>query len=225
MTTALSSVLDRLEDARGWQEEFYRGLHAHPELSHQEHATAAKVVDRLHASGCQVHEGVGGTGVVGVLRNGDGPEVLMRADMDALPVREATGLPYASSEVAATADGAEVPVMHACGHDVHVTCLVGAVALLAASTSSWRGTAVAVFQPAEEVADGARGMVDDGLAEIVGQPDVALCQHVLAFPAGQVGTRRDRCCPRPTACASPCTAEAPTGRCRRRRSTRSCWRR
>jgi len=189
MTRAVSSVLHHLEDVRGWQEELYRALHAHPELSHQEHRTAAAVAERLRAAGCEVREGVGGTGVVGVLRNGDGPAVLLRADMDALPVREATGLPYASSEVVTSADGAEVPVMHACGHDVHVTCLVGAVSLLAASRSTWSGTAVAVFQPAEEVADGARGMVDDGLAEIVGKPDVALCQHVLAFPAGQVGTR------------------------------------
>jgi len=189
MTSAASVALQRLADVRGWQEDFYRDLHAHPELSHQETRTAADVADRLRQNGCEVHTDVGGTGVVGVLRNGDGPSVLLRADMDALPVREATGLPYASSDTATAADGTDVPVMHACGHDVHVTCLLGAVDLLAAATSSWQGTLVAVFQPAEEVADGARGMVDDGLVSIVGSVDVALCQHVLAFPSGQVATR------------------------------------
>jgi amidohydrolase len=184
-----SHVLQRLGDVRGWQEDFYRDLHAHPELSHQETQTAAKVADRLRAAGCEVHASVGGTGVVAILRNGAGPAVLLRADMDALPVREATGLPYASKVTAAGPDGTEVPVMHACGHDVHVTCLLGAVDLLAGATGDWHGTVIAVFQPAEEVADGAQGMLEDGLAEIVGKVDVALCQHVLAFPAGQVATR------------------------------------
>jgi amidohydrolase len=187
--SSASPVLDGLERVRGWQEDFYRDLHAHPELSHQERRTAGNVADRLRATGCEVHDGVGGTGVVAVLRNGEGPVVLLRADMDALPVREATGLPYASTVTASTSEGSEVPVMHACGHDVHVTCLLGAVDLLAGSTSHWQGTAVAVFQPAEEVSDGARGMVEDGLATMVGKVDVALCQHVLALPAGRVATR------------------------------------
>jgi amidohydrolase len=136
-----------------------------------------------------VHEGIGGSGVVGVLENGDGPTVLMRADMDALPVREATGLPYASSVITSDAEDNEVPVMHACGHDVHVSCLVGAAQLLADSRDSWSGTVITLFQPAEETGDGARGMLADGLAELVPAPDVALAQHVLPFPAGQVRTR------------------------------------
>jgi amidohydrolase len=188
-SSSARAVLDGLDDARGWLEDFYRDLHAHPELSHQESRTASAVADRLRQVGCEVHDHVGGTGVVGVLRNGDGPTVLLRADMDALPVREATGLSYASEVLATGADGAQVPVMHACGHDVHVTCLLGAVALLAGASTGWSGTAVAVFQPAEEVADGARGMVDDGLAQLAGAVDVALCQHVLAFPSGCVATR------------------------------------
>src|SRR4051812_21009085 len=112
-----AAALEGLESVRGWQEDFYRDLHAHPELSHQESRTAGKVADRLRLTGCTVHEHVGGTGVVAVLRNGEGPTVLLRADMDALPVREATNLPYASSVVTADAEGAAVPVMHACGHD------------------------------------------------------------------------------------------------------------
>jgi len=188
-TDDASSTLAGLGSVRAWQEDLYRDLHAHPELSHQERRTAGRVADRLREAGCEVHEEVGGTGVVGVLRNGDGPRVLMRADMDALPVREATGLPYASAVTATDADGNEVPVMHACGHDVHVACLLGAVSLLAADTGAWRGSVVAVFQPAEEVADGAQGMLADGLADLVGTPEVALCQHVLPMPAGSVGTR------------------------------------
>ncbi|HEX5534270.1 MAG TPA: amidohydrolase [Actinomycetales bacterium] len=189
MTSAAELVMQDLGNVRRWQENFYRDLHAHPELSHQETRTAGNVADRLRESGCEVHKGVGGTGVVGIVRNGDGPVVLLRADMDALPVREATGLPYASTVTAAGPDGTDEPVMHACGHDVHVTCLLGAVSLLADSQEHWQGTVVAVFQPAEEVGDGARGMLDDGLAKVLGKVDVALCQHVLPFPSGHLATR------------------------------------
>ena len=187
--TPTSTVLDGLDEVRGWQESFYRDLHEHPELSHQEHRTAKAVAARLRASGYDVTEGVGGTGVVGVLHHGAGPAVLLRADMDALPVQEATGLDYASRATATDASGSEVPVMHACGHDVHVTCLLGAAALLAAHADQWAGTVVAVFQPAEELGDGARRMVEDTLASLVGQVDVALAQHVLPGPAGTVATR------------------------------------
>ena len=183
-----SAVLAGLADLRVEQEEFYRTLHQHPELSHQEHRTAAEVAERLQQAGFQVHQGVGGTGVVGVVSNGDGPTVLLRADMDALPVREGTDLPYASTTTGTDDNGNEVPVMHACGHDVHVACLLGAARLLAGRPDLWRGTLVVLFQPAEETGDGARGMVDDDLAGIVPDVDVALAQHVMPFPAGRVGT-------------------------------------
>jgi amidohydrolase len=184
-----TAVLANLDPVRAWQEDFYRKLHQHPELSHQERDTAAAVAGRLREFGYDVHEGVGGTGVVALLRNGDGPTVLLRADMDALPVREQTGLAYASTVTAKDQDGNEVPVMHACGHDVHVTCLLGAASLLAGARSAWTGTVVALFQPAEELGDGAARMVDDHLASLVGHVDVALAQHVLPYPAGFVGTR------------------------------------
>src|SRR5689334_6283542 len=187
--SSTGSVLSGLDKTRAWQEDVYRRLHQHPELSHQEHGTAAEVAVRLRGFGYQVHEGVGGTGVVGVLGNGDGPTVLLRADMDALPVKEQTGLPYASTVTARDLDGNEVPVMHACGHDVHVTCLLGAAALLADGRPDWQGSVVALFQPAEELGDGARKMVDDRLAAVVGKVDVALGQHVLPMPSGVVGTR------------------------------------
>ncbi|NRI69139.1 amidohydrolase [Rhodococcus sp. MS16] len=182
-------MLAGVSGVRGWQEELYRDLHQHPELSHQEHRTAGIVAARLRGSGFSVYEGVGGTGVVGVLENGDGPAVLLRADMDALPVREATGLAYASTAVASAADGDEVPVMHACGHDMHVACLLGAAQLLADGREHWNGTVIALFQPAEEVGDGARAMIDDRLGELLPTVDVALAQHVLPAPAGVVGTR------------------------------------
>ncbi|WP_433428868.1 amidohydrolase [Nonomuraea sp. CA-141351] len=162
--------------------ELYRDLHRHPELSFKEERTAGIAADRLRAAGFEVSTGIGGTGVAGVLRNGDGPTVALRADMDALPVLEATGLPYAST--ATSPDG--VPVMHACGHDVHVTCLSGAARLLAAGKDQWRGTLVALFQPAEEIAAGAQAMVDDGLFDRTGTPDVVLGQHVFPAPAGTV---------------------------------------
>jgi amidohydrolase len=188
-SSAASAVLAGLTEVRPALEELYRSLHQHPELSHQEHRTAAAVAERLRDDGFEVHTGIGGTGVVGVLSNGSGPTVLLRADMDALPVREHTGLPYASTATATDGDGNEVPVMHACGHDVHVACLLGATRLFAGRPEAWRGTLVAVFQPAEEAGDGARGMVDDNLAGIVPGVDVALAQHVMPFPAGWVGTR------------------------------------
>lgn len=167
----------------------YMDLHAHPELGFHETRTAGVVAEHLSASGFDVTTGVGGTGVVGLLRNGDGPRVLLRADMDALPVEEKTGLPYASVARAVTDSGVDTPVMHACGHDVHVTCLLGACSQLASEPGSWSGTVIAVFQPAEEMGAGAQAMVDDGLFERFGQPAVVLGQHVAPLPAGVIGLR------------------------------------
>jgi hippurate hydrolase len=162
----------------------YRDLHAHPELAFAEHRTAGIVAERLHGLGYQVTTGVGFTGVVGVLSNGDGPVVLLRADMDGLPVLEQTGLPHASTARAKDSGGADVPVMHACGHDMHVTCLLGAAAELAAARDAWRGTLLLVFQPAEEAGKGARAMIDDGLYARFPVPDIVLGQHVMPLPAG-----------------------------------------
>lgn len=188
-TTAASAVLAALPNVRGWQEDFYRDVHSHPELSHREFETSKKVAARLENAGFTVHDGIGGTGLVGILRNGDGPVVLLRAEMDALPVREDTGLPYASTTTDIDAHGSEIPVSHVCGHDMHTTCLIGAAHLLAAGRQQWSGTLIALFQPAEEVGDGARIMVEDNLAGIIPRPDVALAQHNLQQPAGHVRTR------------------------------------
>jgi amidohydrolase len=188
-TGRFHSVLSGLDGIIGDLEGFYRDLHAHPELSLQEHRTAGKAADHLRQAGFQVTSGIGGTGVVGVLRNGDGPTVMLRADMDALPVKEATGLPYASVEVGTDSDGNQVPVMHACGHDVHVTWLAGAASLLAGARPSWKGTVLAVFQPAEETAQGAQAMIDDGLFERFPKPEVILGQHVMPGMAGQIRYR------------------------------------
>jgi hippurate hydrolase len=168
-------------------EALYRDLHAHPELAFEEHRTAGIVAEQLTALGLEVHTGIARTGVAGVLRNGDGPTVLLRADMDGLPVLEQTGLPWASTATAPGDDGHPVPVMHACGHDIHITCLLGAVEHLVASADDWSGTVVAVFQPAEEHGGGAEVMVNDGLYTKVPVPDVVLGQHVTPFPAGMVG--------------------------------------
>jgi len=139
--------------------------------------------------GFEVTAGVGGTGVVGLFRNGPGPTVLARADMDALPVLEATGLPYASTHVSTDAAGHQTPVMHACGHDMHVACLLGACERLAASLDTWSGTLMAVFQPAEELGAGAEAMIDDGLFTRFGKPVVVLGQHVAPLPAGAICLR------------------------------------
>ncbi|MDR8411180.1 amidohydrolase [Nonomuraea sp. 3-1Str] len=183
--TSASRVLAELDTIRADLEDCYRDVHAHPELGHQERRTSAKVAGRLRACGYEVHEHVGGTGVVGVLVNGTGPGVLFRADMDALPIKERTGLPYASTAT----DGDGRPVMHACGHDMHVTCLLGAARLLAQVKDAWSGTFIALFQPAEEPGDGADRMIADGLTDRVPRPVVCLAQHVLPYPAGRVLTR------------------------------------
>lgn len=165
-------------------EDLYRDLHSHPELSFAEHRTAGLVAEQLRDLGYEVATGVGGTGVVAVLRNGAGPTAMLRADMDALPVEERTGLAYASAVRGTDPDGNDVPVMHACGHDLHVTCLLGAARELAADRAGWAGTVVLVFQPAEEVGGGASGMLADGLLERFPRPDVVLGQHVAPLPAG-----------------------------------------
>src|SRR6202051_3678139 len=168
----------------------YTDIHSHPELSLQETRTAKLAADRLDAAGYEVTTGVGKTGVVGLLRNGDGPTVMLRADMDALPIQEATGLPYASKATATDREGNTVPVSHMCGHDMHVTWLAGATKLLAEARASWRGTLMAVFQPAEETGEGAQAMIDDGLFKRFPKPDVILGQHVMCLPAGLIGGRR-----------------------------------
>jgi amidohydrolase len=164
----------------------YQDLHRHPELAFQETRTAGVVVDRLGELGVPATPGVGGTGVVGVIENGDGPVLWLRADMDGLPVREQTGLPYASEHRAVDDDGAETFTMHACGHDIHVTWLLGALERLVATKTEWSGTVVAVFQPAEEVIGGARAMVEDGLVDRFPKPDIVLGQHSAPAPVGIV---------------------------------------
>ena len=169
-------------------ESVYKDIHSHPELSMQENRTAGIAADHLRAAGYDVTTAVGKTGVVGVLRNGDGPTLMLRADMDALPVREATGLPYAST---ATSDqnGKSVPVMHACGHDMHVSWLIGAATLLGKNRNAWKGTLMPVFQPAEETGAGAQTMIEDGLFKRFPKPDAILGQHVMVGSSGVIGTR------------------------------------
>ena len=171
-----------------WQEETYKWLHAHPELSMTETETRDFIYQQLQDFGYQTQK-IGG-GVVGVLKNGAGQTTLFRADIDGLPVKEETGLEYASTITRRDQDGNEVPVMHACGHDVHITAGLGAARVLAENRQVWSGTHIALFQPGEETAEGAKSMVTDGLVEKLPRPDVAFGQHVLAdpMPTGSVGT-------------------------------------
>ena len=179
-------VVDRASDRTEWFAEFYRDLHRNPELSFEEVRTAGRLAEVLRSSGFDVTEGIGRTGVVGILRNGDGPTVLLRGDMDALPVTEATGLSYASVARGVTPDGEDVGVMHACGHDMHVAVLAAAAEALAGSLDIWSGTLMVVGQPAEELIAGAAAMLDDGIYERFGTPDVVLGHHVGGAPAGTV---------------------------------------
>jgi amidohydrolase len=184
MVDSLADIVSGLDEMRPTLAAFYQDLHRNPELSMQENRTAAKATERLRAEGYEVSTGIGRTGVVGILENGPGPTVMLRADMDALPVREQTDLEYASIATGVDADGESVPIMHACGHDLHVTCLTAAAALFARNRGRWAGRLMMVFQPAEEIGGGARAMIDDGLFERFSKPDVVLGQHVIPAPAG-----------------------------------------
>jgi len=162
-------------------------FHRNPELSSMETKTAARLADELRAAGFEVTEGVGGTGVVAIMENGPGPLVMMRADMDGLPVPEKSGLAYASTATQIDWDGNKVPVMHACGHDVHITSLVGTARFMAASRDRWSGTLMLIGQPAEERVGGAKSMMKDGLWERFGKPDYALAFHVSSgVPTGKL---------------------------------------
>lgn len=167
--------------------ELFEHLHAHPELSMQEFSTSDRLAAELEALGYTLTRKINVTGLVGTLQNGDGPVVMIRADMDALPILEKTGLPYASRVRQVNHEGDEVPVMHACGHDMHTTALVGVARRLVAMQDQWRGTVLMLGQPAEEALGGAAGMVSDGLYERVGRPDYALALHVIPkYPVGKV---------------------------------------
>ncbi|MFC7368501.1 amidohydrolase [Vreelandella zhaodongensis] len=167
--------------------DLYRTLHRYPELPFREYATSARLAEALEALGYDVTRGVGGTGVVALMRQGSGPTVMLRGDMDALPIQEQTGLEYASQETVEAAAGECVPVMHACGHDLHSSCLVGAAAIMASLRNSWRGVLMLVCQPAEEVLGGAKAMLSDGLYERFPRPDIILGQHNTPALAGTVG--------------------------------------
>jgi amidohydrolase len=189
MASSLDTVLRNLDSLLPDLEALYKDVHSHPELSMQETRTAGLAAERLRAAGYEVTCGVGKTGVVGLLRNGDGPTVMLRADMDALPIEEATGLPYASKVTSKDREGKTVPVGHMCGHDIHVAWLAGATALLSQAREAWHGTLMAVFQPGEETAEGAQAMIDDGLFDRFPKPAVVLGQHVMVGPAGAVAGR------------------------------------
>jgi amidohydrolase len=167
----------------------YKDIHAHPELSMQERRTAGLAAAWLRRHGYEVTEGVGGTGVVGLLRNGDGATVLLRADMDALPLQESTSLPYASEETGTDRFNQATAIAHACGHDMHIVWLMGATQILAENRDKWRGTVLAVFQPGEEIGQGARAMIEDGMVKRFPKPDVTFGQHVMPLSAGQIGWR------------------------------------
>ncbi len=166
----------------------YRHLHQNPELSYQEKETAQFLATTLESLGYEVHTGIGGHGVVALLKNGDGPTVMIRADMDALPVKEQTGLPFASRKTVIQPDGQKVSLMHACGHDVHMTVLLGVAEHMARQRSEWHGTLMLVGQPAEERGGGAKAMLADGLFERFPRPDYNLALHDSAsLPAGSIG--------------------------------------
>jgi amidohydrolase len=193
MLTLLAAVLAAASPVEGLDriypqlDALYLDLHQHPELSMKEQRTSARMGDELRKLGYEVTTGVGGTGVVGVLRNGKGPTVLLRTELDALPVEEKTGLPYASKATGVNPAGQTVPVMHACGHDAHMAGWTGAAALLAGMKDRWRGTVLMIGQPGEETVQGARAMIADGLFKRFPKPDFSLAVHDSSdLPAGKV---------------------------------------
>src|SRR5271165_503765 len=183
-TAASSKEVDAVYPAA---HDLYIDLHQNPELSGHETQTAAKLSGKLRALGYEVTEHVGGTGVVAILKNGAGPTIMLRTELDALPVEEKTGLPYASKVHTKDDAGRDVPVMHACGHDLHMAAIVGTAAIMAHSKDTWHGTLILIGQPAEEAIGGAKAMLDDGLLKRFPKPDVAVAMHVgNNLAAGQV---------------------------------------
>ncbi|HME36325.1 MAG TPA: amidohydrolase [Candidatus Sulfotelmatobacter sp.] len=177
-----------LESAYPDAHALYLDLHQNPELSAHETQTAAKLAERLRSAGFEVTEHVGGTGVVAILKNGPGPTIMLRTELDALPVEEKTGLPYASKVHAKDDAGHDVPVMHACGHDLHMAAILGTAEIMARSKDGWHGTLMLIGQPAEETISGAKMMMDDGFLKRFPKPDVGLALHVYnLLPAGKVG--------------------------------------
>lgn len=187
----ITSLIESNDSDTIHYQHLYEQLHSHPELAHQEFTTAKTVASELGAiPDVEVYENIGGTGVAGVLRNGTGKTVLLRSELDALPILEETNLPFASKDAMRDeSDGIVKPVMHACGHDLHMVCLLAAVETLAATRDIWSGTLVIVFQPAEERGEGAQRMIDGGLFDLVPIPDVLLAQHVVAQRVGRIGMR------------------------------------
>jgi amidohydrolase len=184
---AQDSSLKEVDKVYPQAHELYVDLHEHPELSGHEAQTAAKLAARLRGAGYDVTEHVGGTGVVALLKNGAGPTIMLRTELDALPVQEQTGMPYASKVRMKDDAGRDVPVMHACGHDLHMAALLGTAGIMADSRNSWHGTLMLIGQPAEETIHGADGMIGDGLFTRFPKPDVAVALHVSnTFPAGVV---------------------------------------
>lgn len=178
-SNSISQLLASHSADLDWQREFYEDLHRHPELSHHEERTASKIEAKLAEFDCELVTGIGGYGMAAIFRSHDeGPTVLMRADFDALPVVEQTGVDFASMN----------GNMHACGHDMHATALLGACAIINSLRGKWSGTFIALFQPAEETSDGAKRMLADDLISLIPRPDVCLAQHIMPGPAGQVQT-------------------------------------
>ncbi|SDD91207.1 amidohydrolase [Kordiimonas lacus] len=181
------SIKDAIAKDYDYLEDLFVYLHKNPELSFRENETAERLSKELSALGFDVTTGVGRTGLVAMMKNGDGPTLLIRADMDGLPVEEASGLPYASTKRQVNLDGVEMPVMHACGHDMHMTGLVGTARQLVAMKDKWQGTLLLVGQPAEETISGAKAMIEDGIYERFPRPDYAVALHVAAqAPAGMI---------------------------------------
>ena len=195
-TNGSKEILAGLDDLLPSLEASYKDLHSHPELSMQEHRTSKIAAEHLEKHGYKVTKGIGGTGLIGVLENGKGPTIMLRADMDGLPLKENTGLDYASTTTVKGDDqdgdgtSTSTPVAHACGHDMHVTWLMGVSQLFASNQGSWSGTLVILFQPGEETAEGALSMLNDGLHDILpSKPQVVLGQHVMVLPSGTVSAR------------------------------------
>ena len=198
------SIVDRFRPIMDQYEEIYRTIHKDPELSLQEVKTAKLTADNLTHLGYDVTEGIGGHGVVGVLKNGQGKTLLLRAELDALPVEEKTGLDYASTKTMRDTDGNDRPVMHACGHDMHIATLLAAAALLQAARLHWASMLVVLFQPNEERNGGAKAMVDDGLYDrVISIPDIILGQHVVSLKTGVIAIRSGPILTMPKARSAP----------------------